>query len=79
MRKGIKEKDIRNFEKACKKLDDIMQRIHEYQPDALLYVAGESATTFNLTVGMDDCESMGERCESAVTSVPVAYSDCGGW
>ncbi len=80
MKKGIKNKDIRDFEKACQKIGDIMERIHEYQPDALLFVSGESWTDFNLTVGMAEAEeNMHKRNESVVTSVIVPYADCGSF
>ena len=79
MRKGIKAKDIRDFEKICIRLNNLMCRIHEYQPNALLYVAGESSTIFHLTVGLDDADSMKDRSETSVVGVDVAYSDCGGW
>lgn len=55
-----------------------MERIHEYQPDALLFVSGDSLTDFNLTVGMNEAgENMHKRNESVVTSVTVPYADCG--
>lgn len=38
MRNGIKEKDIRDFEKYAQKLDDIMKRIQEYHPTANYYL-----------------------------------------
>lgn len=38
MRQGIKEKDIRDFEKYAQKLDDIMKRIQEYHPTANYYL-----------------------------------------
>ena len=33
MIQGIKEKDIRDFEKYAKKLPDVMVRIVEYKPE----------------------------------------------
>lgn len=38
MRNGIKEKDIRDFEKYAQKLDDVMKRIQEYHPTANYYL-----------------------------------------
>lgn len=38
MTKGIKEKDIRDFEKYAKKLDEVMKRIQEYHPTANYYL-----------------------------------------
>lgn len=42
MTQGIKEKDIRDFEKYAKKLSGIMKRIREYRPEANAYLACES-------------------------------------
>ena len=38
MKKGIKEKDIRDFEKYANKLDELMKRIQEYHPTANYYL-----------------------------------------
>lgn len=38
MQKGIKEKDIKDFEKYAKKLDEVMKRILEYNPNATIYL-----------------------------------------
>lgn len=38
MKKGIKEKDIRDFEKYAQKLDEVMKRIQEYCPSANYYL-----------------------------------------
>lgn len=38
MRNGIKEKDIKDFEKYAQKLDDIMKRIQEYHPTTNYYL-----------------------------------------
>lgn len=42
MRKGIKEKDIRDFEKYANKLDEVMKRILEYNPNAEIYLNMDS-------------------------------------
>lgn len=42
MTQGIKEKDIRDFEKYAKKLSNIMKRIKEYKPEANAYLANET-------------------------------------
>ena len=38
MRCGIKEKDIRDFEKYANKLADVMHRILSYNPDAMAFL-----------------------------------------
>lgn len=81
MRKGIKEKDIRDFEKCVKKLNDILERIHEYNPKVALFISGECVTSFNL-IGLGGIPEEGlfsERQKGVVSSVEVNYSDCGGW
>ena len=35
---GIKEKDIRDFVKYANKLDEVMKRIEEYNPEGYIYV-----------------------------------------
>ncbi len=42
MTQGIKEKDIRDFEKYAKKLSDVMNRIRKYKPEANAYLACEN-------------------------------------
>lgn len=42
MKQGIKEKDIRDFEKYAKKLSGVMKRIQGYKPEANAYLACES-------------------------------------
>lgn len=41
MRQGIKEKDIRDFEKYASKLNDVICHIQEYNPNASVYLAME--------------------------------------
>ena len=38
MRDGIKEKDIKDFIKYASKLDEIIRRIQEYNPNGHIYV-----------------------------------------
>lgn len=42
MRQGIKERDIRDFEKYAEKLDKLMKRILEYNPNAVIYLNMDS-------------------------------------
>lgn len=42
MRQGIKEKDIRDFEKYANKLSDVMKRIRKYNPEANAYLSCET-------------------------------------
>lgn len=47
MTQGIKEKDIRDFEKYANKLNDLIIRIREYSPDAQYYLANENLNLMN--------------------------------
>ena len=42
MKKGIKEKDIKDFKKYAEKLDEVMKRILEYNPNASIYLNMDS-------------------------------------
>lgn len=78
MTKGIKTKDIRDFEKCCNKLKAIMDRITDYSPEANIYVDGGGS--INL---MCDCKRDGfggsPSQDSVVTSVSIGDVDCGDW
>ena len=37
MKQGIKAEDIHNFEKAVERLNEIIDRIRQYKPDAYIY------------------------------------------
>lgn len=81
MTHGIKAKDIRDFEKCARKMNTILRRIAEYNPDVLLYVSGESTTSFNLH-GFQEWKPDyigGLTQNGVVTSVDVEYCDCGGY
>lgn len=67
MRKGIKEKDIRNFVKYANKLDEVIKRIQEYNPGAYIYV---NEDVFCLRGNHDTKDSIEE--------VWVRGTDCGG-
>jgi hypothetical protein len=74
MRNGIKEKDIRDFEKYARKLDDIMKRIQEYHPTANYYLNMDSLQLMS-DDPFDDNERYNAKAE--VSSVWIR-SSCGG-
>lgn len=76
MQKGIKEKDIRDFEKCALKLLDIIERIRTYQPEANIYVAGNE---MHLMSESDCGLSKEEAQELVVASVLITAMDCGDW
>lgn len=79
MTKGIREKDILDFEKYARKLDEVINRIREYKPEAHVYVTpGE----INLMCGESrEYHVRNERAilDPVVTSVLVTGFECGDW
>lgn len=76
MKQGIKEKDIRDFEKYAEKLSDVLHRIQEYKPEAQAYLADD---VLNLMSGVthDDYE---RPCrENVVTYIHMSGFDGGDW
>lgn len=67
MRQGIKEKDIKDFIKYVNKLDELIERIQEYNPDGHIYV---NEDTFCLRGSYDNKDNIEE--------VWVRGTDCGG-
>lgn len=74
MKQGIKEKDIRDFEKIVKKLDEILERIRQYKPMAYIYV-----TPSQLHLMSDTNGEMYSNQEYIVASEYVVNLDCGDW
>lgn len=77
MKCGIKNKDIRDFEKAVKKLDKIMDRINAYNPDAKIYANME---TFELHGGspFNDSPYMPSHIDDNLAASEVVKSFCAG-
>lgn len=77
MSKGIRKRDIEAFEKCAKRMDQIMRRIREYNPDANLFVAGFQ---MNLMTGEHlDVSDWEERQAMNICSVSVTGCDAGDW
>ena len=79
MKKGIKEKDIRDFEKYAKKLDEVITRIREYKGNAHIY-----ATPGELNLMADEYSGHhgripGKEENPTVVSVSVNALECGDW
>lgn len=76
MTQGIKEKDIRDFEKYLNKLCEVVTRIRTYNPEAHIYVACDE---FHLmSEGCADLHGK-EAQEYIVTSQRIPGTDCGDW
>lgn len=76
MTKGIKAKDIRDFEKYCGKLNEVMERIRVYEPEANGYLAMDSMC---LMVGSSHDEECKERQDRIVTSIYMPDFVGGDW
>lgn len=77
----IHKKDREKFVKLVTQLNDLMEKIHEYNPNVFMFVAGEGETSFCLLENGSVLESnsMAERSSTVIEQVDVSYSDCGGW
>lgn len=76
MRKGIKEKDIRDFEKYANRLNDVMIRIREYRPEANIYAAQESL--YLMSEPPYDDNVTGNQ-DAIVANVMIFGMDSGAW
>ena len=81
MTQGIKEKDIRDFEKAAEKLSAVVERIRKYKPEAIAFL--DNGDTFQL---ISDGDKYDEYCakgkyqkalELVVTNAYVNGFGCG--
>ena len=77
MKQGIKEKDIKDFEKYAHKLNDVVKRIRAYKPDANVYLAVGSS--LNLISCSCQDKDLFEQQENIVASVSVTGFDGGAW
>ena len=79
MKKGIKEKDIRDFEKYARKLNEVISRIREYKGCAHIY-----ATPGELNLMADEFSGHhgripGKEQNRTVVSVSVTALESGDW
>ena len=77
MKLGIKAKDIRNFEKYVKKLDEVINRIREYKEDAYIYATPDYLNLMAYFV--DNSRSSRVSVEPLVVSAPLTSLDSGDW
>ena len=79
MKNGIKEKDIRDFEKYANKLNGVLQRIREYKPEANAFLAcGVYAYLCLMSEDHCDCPEI-EHEKFVVTEVDMPGFDGGDW
>lgn len=74
MKQGIKAKDIRDFEKAVERLDEVLERILQYKPTAWIYV-----TPSQLNLMSDKNDEVFVNQDLIVTSKTIVNLDCGDW
>lgn len=74
MKQGIKEKDIRDFEKYAQKLGEVINRIREYKPMAYIYV---TPSELNLMSSTNNEEYANQ--DLIVASKIILPLDCGDW
>lgn len=74
MTKGVKAKDIRDFEKYVEKLNDLILRIREYCLEAQYYLANE---TLHILIGPSHAAPcIGMDKGEIVYSVIMKYTSC---
>ena len=76
MKQGIKEKDIRDFEKYANKLSGVLARIREYKPEANAYLAMNSLNLISCDFHEFD---ISEQQDFVVTSIYMEGFDGGDW
>lgn len=76
MQKGIKEKDIRDFTKYAERLNQVMQRIREYKPEACIYASQESLCL----LPCPPHEGLGKsNADQEIASVTISGMDSGAY
>ena len=77
MFRGVRAKDIRDFEKYAEKLNVVITRIREYCPEAQYYLACE---TLNLMNGPSHSHpELGIQRGEIVAEVSMKYTRGGDW
>ena len=74
MKQGIKAKDIRDFERAVERLNEVLGRIQQYKDTAYIYV---TPSHINLMSEKNDEEFTNQ--DLIVTSKCIVNLDCGDW
>lgn len=74
MKQGVKAKDIRDFEKAVERLEEVLKRIQQYKPRTYIYV---TPSQINLMSDHNDEEFVSQ--DLIVTSGTILHLDCGDW
>lgn len=79
MTKGIKAKDIRDFEKYARKLSEVVERIREYKPEANAFLAC-GLSSYLCLMADDHCDyDRGKSRDLIVAEVDMPGFDGGDW
>jgi hypothetical protein len=76
MKCGIKEKDILDFEKYAKKIDEVMERILAYNPNAEIYLNMDILELHGNST-FDDSVNPKYNEENCIASVWIRHSSGG--
>ena len=76
MTKGIKAKDLRDFEKCVRRLNEVNKRIMSYQPAARIYA---TPGTLTLVAGWEEDLCGLSQDELCVTSEDIDGLESGDW
>lgn len=80
MEKKLKKKHEEKLNRAIDKLNDILEEIQEYIPDANYYFEGSRNLTLNVhSEPIDDDGYFGKWRKSNIYSKAIYDADCGGY
>mgnify|MGYP007053684987 CR=1 FL=1 len=74
------KRKIKKFERICNELSELMEEMHEINPNIELFIAGEIVTSALLidNKGKDDDYWRKNQDECILSSVALSFTDCGG-
>ena len=74
------KRKIKKFERICHELSELMEEMHEINPNIKLFIAGESSTSAMLIddKGKGDNYWRRNQSECVLSSIDLSFTDCGG-
>lgn len=75
------KRKVRKFNRICNELAELMEDMHEINPNIMLFVSGEASTSAMLIDTKDEDEVeywRNNQEECVIASVDIPYADCGG-
>lgn len=67
---------ITKFKKLVESMDDLIEEVRQYEPDAALFVTPQQ---FNLVKNLEDTDHWTKQEENEIASVLIHHMDCGDW